>query len=199
MLVSWWWIAKEGCMDVDMYERALARTGKTVAGTSKAQLDDATPCSDWQVRDLLNHIIGGLLAFAAGAKGEARALEDGIDHTTNNHVAEYEEAARSAIEGFRSPGAMEGNFAMSWGESPASMVLFLALTDAAVHGWDLAKATGQEAVIDDDIAEVVYAQSSQMMEPNGSFPRGDNFGPPLDVPADAPAPDRALAYLGRQP
>src|SRR5688572_29434829 len=130
-------------MDVDMYERAIARTGKTVAGTSRAQLDDPTPCTDWKVRDLLNHIIGGMLSFAAGARGEVRDFNDRTDHVSDDHIAAYEEASRSAIEGFRAPGAMERTFTMSWGDSPAQMVLGLAIADAVVHGNDLARATGQ--------------------------------------------------------
>jgi uncharacterized protein (TIGR03086 family) len=94
---------------------------------------------------------------------------------------------------------MEKEFAMPWGPTPGSAALGLALADAVVHGWDLARATGQEIVIDDDVAEAVYGMTSSMMQPQGSYPRGDSFAEPVDVGGDASPRDRMLAYLGRDP
>jgi uncharacterized protein (TIGR03086 family) len=186
-------------VDADTYERALQRTGKIVAGTTRDQLDGSTPCPDWTVGDLLNHIIGGCLAVSSGAAGEARPIDDGVDHAAGGHVAAFEDAARGAIEAFQVPGALESKFEMSWGDTPGTVALGLAVTDAVVHGWDLATATGQDAPIDEDIAEEIYGMTSSMMEPKGSYPRGDAFDDPVEVPDDAPASARMLAYLGRQP
>jgi uncharacterized protein (TIGR03086 family) len=184
---------------LEMYERALGRTGKTVAGTSRDQFADSTPCADWNVETLLDHIIGGCLTFAAGAEGRR---VDAMRHphlTGDDHVSAYENAARAALAGFRAPGALERDFALPWGDSPGAAALGLALADAAVHGWDLAKATGQEATIDDDIAEALYAMTTQMMEPKGRFPRMTAFKEPVEVGDDAAPPRRLLAYLGREP
>ena len=181
-----------------MYERAIRSTRKVVAGTRREQLDGPTPCRDWSVRDLLNHLIGGCAAFAAGAAGEVRDF-DAEDHTVDDHVAAFELASRAAAESFAAPGAMDKVFKMSWGDTPAKVALGLAIADAAVHGWDLAKATGQKLEIDSDIAEAVYGMTSQMMQPNGSYPRGDSFGEPIEVPDHASSVDRMVAYLGRQP
>lgn len=186
-------------MDVEMYERALRTTGKVVAGTTREQLGDSTQCPDWSVRDLLNHIIGGCITFSKGAAGEPIAFDSGIDHTAGDHVATYESASQDALEAFSKPGALNKTFNLPWGDTPGSVAFHLALAEAAVHGWDLATATGQEAPIDDDIAEEIYGTTSSMMEPKGSYPRGESFGEPIDVPDDAPAPDRMLAYLGRRP
>lgn len=186
-------------MDAGMYERALTRTGKIVSGTSREQLDDPTPCTEWSARDLLNHLIGGCLTFAAGAKGEARPMDDGTDHCAEDHVAAFEQASRSSLEAFQEPGALERKFKMPWGDSPVLAALGLALADAVVHGWDLAKATNQVLEIDEDIAEELHGMTSSMMQPKGDYPRGDSFGEPVDVPDDAPAADRLLSYLGRQP
>jgi uncharacterized protein (TIGR03086 family) len=186
-------------MDVDMYERALKRTGEVVAGTRPDQLKDPTPCTDWTVRELLNHLIGGCVSWAQGAAGKVEDPSASIDRVGDDHVASYERAARDVIEAFRSPGAMERNFTMPWGESPGSMNLGVAIADATVHGWDLAQATGQDITIDDDVAEAAYQMTSNMMEPKGSFPRGDAFAEPIEVADDAPPRVRMLAYLGRRP
>jgi uncharacterized protein (TIGR03086 family) len=181
-----------------MYARALNATSRVVAGTRREQLDDPTPCPDWTVRDLLNHLINGCLAFAAGARGDPRSI-DGEDQTGEDHVAAFEAASAAAIDAFKEPGAMDKVFKMSWGETPAQAALGLAIADAAVHGWDLTRATKQDMDIDDDIAEAIFTMTSNMMEPNGSYPRGEAFGEPVEVADDAPIVEKMLAYLGRQP
>ncbi|MEA2452775.1 MAG: hypothetical protein QOG04_1485 [Actinomycetota bacterium] len=100
---------------------------------------------------------------------------------------------------FQQPGAIEKTFPMSWGDSPGSVVLGLALSDAVVHGWDLATATHQDYEIDEDVAQACYGMVTSMMEPKGDFPRGDSFAEPVEVPDDAPTADKLIAYLGRKP
>lgn len=185
-------------MDAATYERALYATKAVVAGTRKEQLDDPTPCSDWSVRDLLNHVINGCLAWASGARGEPRPFE-AEDHTGRDYAAAFEGASHSALEAFQAPGGVDRTFKMSWGDTPGSVALGLAVADAVVHGWDLAQATGQAIEIDDDVANAVYGMTTHMMEPLGSFPRGASFGEPVFVPDDAPIVDRMVAYLGRHP
>lgn len=185
-------------MDASTYERALEATKDVVAGTREEQLDDPTPCPEWSVRDLLNHVINGCLAWASGARGKPRPFE-AEDHTGHDYAAAFEEASLAALAAFQRPGAMDRTFKMSWGDTPGPVALGLAVADAAVHGWDLAKATGQTIRIEDDVANNVYGMTTQMMKPLGSFPRGDSFGDPVHVPDDAPIADKMLAYLGRHP
>jgi uncharacterized protein (TIGR03086 family) len=185
-------------MDAGMFERALEHTGAVVEGTTKEQLDDPTPCTEWAVRDVLNHLIGEFDSFASGARGESRPM-DGIDYCSSDFVAEFDRASNDALEAFSEPGALEKEFAMPWGSSPGAAALGLALADTVVHGWDIAKGTGQEIKIDEDIAAELYGMTSSMMEPKGSYPRGDSFKPAVDVPEDAPAADKLIGFLGRTP
>jgi uncharacterized protein (TIGR03086 family) len=186
-------------MDVEMYERALARTGKIVSGTSRDQLGDPTPCTDWDVRTLLNHMIDDCLTYAAGVADENRESSGSTDHCAEDHVTAFDHAAQRAVEAFGKPGALEREHAFAWGDTPGSVALGLALTEAVVHGWDLATATRQEVAIDEDIAEELYGMTSSMMAPKGSYPRGSAFEEPIEIAEDAPAADRLLAYLGRRP
>jgi uncharacterized protein (TIGR03086 family) len=183
---------------LEMYERALQRTAKIVAGTRVDQFGDPTPCDDWDVKKLLDHIIGGCLMFASGADGRRDDAIDGRHVRDGNHVDLYRHASRAALESFRAPGALERSFKLPWGDTPGSAALGLALTDAAVHGWDLAKATGQDAQIDDDIAEALYSMTTSMMAPKGRYPRGEAFQDPVEVSDGAPSAERLLAYLGRR-
>lgn len=185
-------------MDVEMFDRAVKTTHGVVAGISKDQLDSGTPCPEWDVRELLNHLIGSFQAVASGAAGEV--LDPmATDYTADDHVAAYEAATARARDALSAPGALEKTFAMPWGDTPGQMLLGLMIADTVVHGWDLARATGQEIAIDDDVAEAVHGMTTGMMEPHGKFPRGTSFGPPVDVPDDAPIQDKMLAYMGRQP
>ena len=186
-------------MDASMYARALDRTRGVVAGTRRDQLGDPTPCTDWDVRTLLNHLIGGCITFAAGAEGRPVDMDGPEDHAAEDHVAAYDRASKAARAAFESPGALEREFSLPWGDTPGTAALGLALADAVVHGWDLAQATGQELAIDDDTAEVIYEMTSSMMQPNGSYPRGDSFKDPVAVGDDAPIAHRMVAYLGRRP
>lgn len=185
-------------MDVSMYGEALEATGRVVAGTKREQLEDPTPCTDWDVRTLLNHIIGGCASFAAGAAGKRLAM-DAKDHAAGDYVAAYEEESAAALRAFGSPGALERPFALPPGDTPGSVALGLAIADAVVHGWDLASATSQEYVIDDAAAESIFGLTSGMMAPLGSYPRGSAFAEPIEMADDAPPADRMLAYLGRKP
>jgi uncharacterized protein (TIGR03086 family) len=95
---------------------------------------------------------------------------EGGSFTDEDYVASFR-AADDALDGFRAPGVMERSLALSWGDTPGRVALGLALTDAVVHGWDLAIATGQKLYIDDDIAQALYEMTSGMMAPTGSYPR----------------------------
>ena len=185
-------------MNVEMYDRALNRIRGVVANIRPERFGDPTPCTDWDVRTLLNHTIGGCTSFAAGAGGTAVPM-DGEDYTQRDHVAAFEVAAKSSLEAFRAPDAMESTFVMPWGETPGSLAFYLALADATIHGWDLAQATGQNYPIDQDIAEYLLQMATSMLAPEGKFPRGDMFRGPVDVASDAPSGERLLAYMGRLP
>jgi uncharacterized protein (TIGR03086 family) len=186
-------------MDAEMYARALDRTRQVVAGVRRDQLAGPTPCGDWDVRALVNHLIGGCVTVAAGAEGRAVDMANPDDHAAGEILEAYDRAAEDARAAFAAPGALEKEFTLPWGKTPGAAALGLALADAVVHGWDLARATGQEIVIDDDVAAAIYGMTTSMMEPEGQYPRGDSFAAPVEVPPDAPVVDRMLAYLGRTP
>lgn len=185
-------------MDVAMFERAVEATGRIVAGTSKEDMESSTPCTEWNVRDVLNHLIGGYESVAAAAGAEVQSSA-ATDYTAGDHVAAYEGATSKAVAAFAAPGALEKTYKMGWGDTPGEVLLGLMLADTVVHGWDLAKGTGQDTGIAPELAEAIYGVTSSMLQPQGSFPRGPAFAEPVEVPDDAPIQDKMLAYLGRQP
>jgi uncharacterized protein (TIGR03086 family) len=184
---------------VEMYARALARAESIVAGTRRDQFADPTPCEDWDVETLVDHMIGGCLTMASAGTGEASNALNERGNYSGDHVEAFREAAAGALATFRAPGALDRTLQMPWGETPATSALSLALADAVIHSWDLATATGQEWDVDDDIAETVYGWTIKMMEPQGKMPRMSSFKAPVEVSDSAPVAEKMLAYLGRRP
>ncbi|MEA2446855.1 MAG: hypothetical protein QOK47_492, partial [Actinomycetota bacterium] len=130
-------------MEVGMFERTLKQAGAVVSGVGRDQLDNPTPCDEWKVRQVLNHLIGGLETFASGAAGTAVDM-DATDYSSGDYVDAFERVSKSALEAFSTADAMEKSFTLPWGDTPGQVAFGLALSDAAVHGWDLAKGTDQE-------------------------------------------------------
>jgi uncharacterized protein (TIGR03086 family) len=180
---------------VDRIESALAATDGLVAGVRPDQWSAETPCVDWDVRSLVNHLVGGLRIYAAELThtDAGQAHED--DWLGDDAVAAYRDAARSVLAAWRSPGAMSAVIDLSIGRMPAPMAAVIELTEIVVHGLDLAVATGQEDVVDEDQA----AAQLELMAGMGidAFRVPGVFGPALPAPDGAPAHVRLLAFLGR--
>src|SRR4051794_2411098 len=185
-------------MTTENLERAFADTRAIVAKVKPDQMTDPTPCQSWDVRGLLNHIIGGSYYFAECVNTGVAPTEEGPDMTTGDLVATYDEGIKQAVAGFATPGAMEKTIQMPFGALPAPAWMGIATTDVFMHGWDLAKATGQPTDIDPELAAQLLEGARAFIQP--AF-RGDDtkspFGPEQTAPGGASAADHLAAFLGR--
>lgn len=139
-------------MDAAMLERAADATGRVVAGTSWEDFEAPTPYTEWNVRDLLNHLIGVHEAVAVAA-GDATTNSAAADFTATDHAAAYQGATAKAVKALSAPDALERTFAMPWGDTPGNVLLGLMVADTVAHGCDLAKATGQELPVEPGLVE----------------------------------------------
>ncbi len=173
--------------------RALEATGQVVDAVSTDQWTAATPCTDWTSADLLRHLVVGNSRFAAAVSGEPLPGELGSDADL---PAAYRDSAAALLAAFGTPGALERMVTVPFGTVPGSVALHLRLTEVLVHGWDLAKATGQSVEFPADVAEqeLAFSQSALEQLPPDRRP----FAPPQPVSADAPAIERLVACLGRR-
>jgi uncharacterized protein (TIGR03086 family) len=177
-------------MDVDLldlYDRASSWTTTQVAAAAPDQ-QATTPCDDWDVHTLMNHMLDTQRYFAASARGEEAdpPSPEPPDVLGDDPVADFEQARSETLAAFREPGAIERT-------GPS---LGIAFADQLLHGWDLARAAGRDATMPDGLPAAAY----EMI--HGRFTddqRAGMFGPEIEVPADAPAQDRLLAYTGRDP
>jgi uncharacterized protein (TIGR03086 family) len=112
-------------------------------------------------------------------------------------VGQYKSSARELLAAFAEPGALERVVTVPAGTLPGAVVVHLRTTDALVHGWDLARASAQPFDVPTDLAEGALAFSRPRIE--GMPPGRHTFAPSRPVAEDAPAIDRLVALLGRDP
>lgn len=178
----------------DVHRNALAATGVIVNNITPAQLGAATPCEDFDVAGLLQHLISGNLWVSPLVEGKTiDDVGDSIDSTTYG-PADYDASAKEADAAFSGPGAMQKPVAVSYGPVPAEMYAGHRFIDVLIHGWDLAKATGQDTKLDADLVEACW----EVITPQIDMLKGSGvFGSQVDVPAGADPQTKLLATLGR--
>ncbi len=185
-------------MDSHQYRRALLHTGRIVVGVLPEHLSQPTPCRDWDVRLLLNHIIGGNYMFAlVAAGGRADPTGDMDDHTLPDPGSNYVASAEAVLAAWAAPGAMERRCHMSFGDIPAPAAVSIHFLDIVVHGWDLARATGQDTTIEPDLAAEALDISHGLLSPE--LRDTGVFGPEIPISDDNPLHDRLAAFMGRRP
>jgi uncharacterized protein (TIGR03086 family) len=191
---------------VDIVERAFAATRAVVAVTTPADYPRPTPCDAWDVRTLVNHIVGGAFWYAEAMRDRVSpSLEGDDDVCADDPLAAYDAGIAEATAAFRAPGAIEATVTFIGRDRPATTVAALCALDTFVHGWDLARALGRPAILDPadldpDVAAALLERTA------GSIPdalRGTDadalYRPETPVPHDATPADRLAAFLGRTP
>ncbi|PKV93913.1 uncharacterized protein (TIGR03086 family) [Amycolatopsis echigonensis] len=182
---------------VDDLAAVLDSTSALVAGVSR--WDAPTPCPEWTVRELVNHLVLGHRLFTAVLHGEECGSLDPrtSDALGADPVAAYRDAVRGLVSAFRQPGVLERVFEVPAGTVPGIAAVHLRIVEELAHGWDLARATGQEPKFEDALVEREIAFSTAKL---ADLPAERNpFAPPVPVAEDAPPLDRLVALLGRSP
>ncbi len=182
-----------------LHRAALERTRTTVAGIIDADWPRPTPCEDWDVRTLLNHVVSGNFWAARLGAGETIAhVGDALDGDVlgAEPLATYDASAAVAAAVFERPGALEAPCAVSYGPVPGSVYAGHRFLDVLVHGWDLAAGTDQDRDLPEDLVVACW----EIMEPQLDMVLTSGmFGEHHDVPAGAPPQERLLRTLGRDP
>jgi uncharacterized protein (TIGR03086 family) len=180
-----------------IFKRSIDQTGRIVAGVKPDQLSATTPCSDWDVRALLNHTIAAVQMFDTAARGgEFDGSNFAADQVGSDPAASYESAAAKLRDAVEQPGVLEAMWNMPFGTVPGMMAIGFATLELAQHGWDIARATGQDPDFDPDVTETAF--STAKMAPAEFVRIPTVFGPESDCPPDAPAHDQLAAFVGRR-
>ncbi|WP_254885507.1 TIGR03086 family metal-binding protein [Streptomyces sp. NA02950] len=174
-----------------------------LSGVSDDQLTARTPCAEYSVGDLLDHIMGLALAFQNAAR--KKAPEDAERSAPGQGSAArlepgWREELPRRLDGmaaaWRDPAAWQGSTEAGGVTLPAGVMGLVALDELVIHGWDLARATGQPFDCDSRSAEAVIGLLSQSALEDR--PK-ELFGAVVPVPESAPALDRAVGLSGRDP
>ena len=184
-------------MTTEPLEQAIASTRAVLTGVSKEQLNDDTPCAAWKVSDLINHIVGGQYFFEACAQGAPPAGSE-TDFSATDFVSAFDEGARRSVAAFSADGVMDKTLSLPFGQMPGSAFLGIAATDTFTHGWDLAKATGQDTNLSPELAAQLLAGAKAFISPAFRSPEGNPFGLEQQAPAGASTADQLAAFLGRE-
>ncbi|HEX9260498.1 MAG TPA: TIGR03086 family metal-binding protein [Acidimicrobiales bacterium] len=168
-----------------------------VNNTSVDQLDNQTPCSEWKVRDLLNHVIGGGHMFAAGLRGDPVSGDGSADLVGDDHKASFQGAVDSLGAALEATDDLNQIVVLPFGTMPAVIALQVAAGDLLVHCWDLSQATGQS--FDPPIEFVEASYGFFQMAVNDDMRAAGMFAPAVPAPDDAPPLTKLLMFAGRQP
>lgn len=178
---------------VDQLGHVLAAVGDLITKIRPEQWSAPTPCTDWSVRQLVDHLIGMNRVFAALLAGEAPRRHDPA-HVEDDPEGAYRDSAARLLAAFGQPGVLERTHRGPLGEATGAERLQIRLYDLLAHGWDLAQAAGLPAELPDDVAEQALAFVRIQLAEQG---RPGRFGPVQTVPDHAPAIERLVAFLGR--
>ncbi|MGW6520786.1 TIGR03086 family metal-binding protein [Streptomyces sp. NPDC054962] len=176
-----------------------AEASRVARGVPAARLNDPTHCPGWDVRALVDHWV---LYTSHGLEHRAlrKQLPDDLvarDFTADPQWAEaYADQLERAVTAWAEPAVWEGDIDLGTAAMPAAEIAAMIVKEMAVHGWDVAVATGQEFHISDDAARFVL----DVVERHGDlYRRYDGFAAVVPVAQDAPVFERALATSGRDP
>jgi uncharacterized protein (TIGR03086 family) len=185
------------------FDRVLAAFTLLVEGVRPEQWTSPTPCAEWDVRQLLDHVTSGNRMFAALASGERPEGMEGLlqlrarvaPAADDDPVETFRDSGRQLLEAFSDPDFPDGTYLTPIGERSGDFVILMRTSEGLIHGWDLARATGQTPAFPEAIAEQTLASLHLTLADRPRDPRG--FGVEQPVPADAPAIDRLAGFVGR--
>ncbi|MEX2395063.1 MAG: TIGR03086 family metal-binding protein [Actinomycetota bacterium] len=176
-------------------EKATAECGEAVKGIKADQLDDPTPCSDFTVEQLLQHLIGGLdMLRDAATGGKPGAPDAKVD--PENFAKQYDEGRAKLLDVLKDPGVLGRTWSMPFGDMPGAMMAGIAFMEHLTHAWDVRKATGQPT----SLPEGLVQECLDLVKPMDAMLRMPGVcGPAVAVPETAPLTDQLVGFMGRQP
>lgn len=182
-------------------DRARVQFSVRLDAVSAEQWALPTPCDEWDVRGLVNHVVTAdttTVRLLDGATREATLALIGVDHLGPDPVAAYGQSAAAQAAAFRVPGALDLIVPHPAFDMPGSRLLDFRVGDTLLHAWDLARAIGGDERLDPDVVEFVWlslAPLADVLPTTGAFGEGRTGA--LDD--DAPLQLRLLDLSGRRP
>lgn len=179
---------------IDDLARSFDAVDALIAQVRPDQWSAPTPCANWTVRALVDHLIGMNRVFIELLAGQAPPQRPAADHVERDPVGAYRDTAAALLSAFTAPGVLDRDYQGPLGSATGAERLQIRLYDLLAHGWDLARSTGQRAELPDDVAERSLAFAGTHVSEQA---RSGRFGPAQAVDECASAIERLVAFLGR--
>lgn len=175
----------------DLLDRAYAVVRYPIARLDGALLDRPTPCTEWTVRELVEHTLGAIGMFASAAGAPPPAAGSAVQATL---VERFDTAVERNLAAWRALPDPAATLTLPFGEFPAGLAVGMNHLDSLVHGWDIGSALGLSVAWPDDVSDAAM-RTAQVRCPLG---RGGAFGAEVGTTSTS-SQDRLLAFTGRDP
>jgi len=180
-------------------KRSVALIQERIDAVKDDQWDDPTPCSEWTVRDLVGHVIGGGRLLTSELTGQPTPAFDPAMKPGVLASGDAKATVQQVVAGFHAAldthGALERTVNMPFGAVPAPMAITIIAYDVLVHTWDLSRAIGFDEKLPADAVQEAY---DGLLPLDGMLRAPGVFGAAIDVPPDADLQTRFLAFAGRR-
>jgi uncharacterized protein (TIGR03086 family) len=183
---------------------AAERMAGLIEGVPDVLLGGPTPCPKYTLGDLVDHVSSLTLAFTAAARKDTGATRAGRARGDASRLGDdwrdrIPRDLAALAEAWRDPAAWTGMTRAGGIDLPGEVAGMVALDELVIHGWDVARASGQPYDSDHESLEAVHGFVAQMSGPEREQAREGLFGPEVPVPDDAPLLDRVIGLTGRDP
>jgi uncharacterized protein (TIGR03086 family) len=182
----------------DLFARAVGEFGRRVKRVESRQWNDQTPCTEWKVSDVVNHLVYENKWVAPLLAG--KTIEEVGDAFDGDLLGEdpkgaWADASREAIEAVGLDGTDERTVHVSFGDIPGRHYISQLLCDHVIHAWDLARGIGDDERLDPELVEFAF----NYLEPQAEAWRAAGaFGDEVEVGPEADPQTKLLGLAGRQ-
>jgi uncharacterized protein (TIGR03086 family) len=180
---------------LNRFDRAAAVADSVFAAVRPDQHTDPTPCTEWSVRQLMNHVVGGTKMFQSMQTGGA-PVDRAADHLGADPAAAFRAAVADLRAAFATEGALTRIVPTPFGEQPGAMLVRMRVNEMMVHAWDLARATGQPTDFEPALAEECL---QELRAARAAGVGAGMFQDEQPAPDNATPADRLAAIAGRTP
>jgi uncharacterized protein (TIGR03086 family) len=177
--------------ELESAEATFAVLDHVLHGIADDDLDKQTPCREFDVASLTDHLMNSITVIGgvAGAEFPERDRTDSVER-------QVVMAGRPALDAWKRRG-LDGTVPFGSGEAPAKMMAGILSLEFLVHAWDYAAAVGREMNAPDSLTDYVMGLAKTIITPEGRSRAG--FDDPIELPDEAGSLERLLAYTGRRP
>ena len=188
----------DGGMIETRFTAAVAEFGGRVRAIRADQWSAPTPCTEWDVRALVNHLVGELRWMPPLLAGQTIAeVGDRLDGDLlgSDPMGAWTSSVQEAVAAVGQPGALDRLVHLSYGDTPATDYVAEVAADLTVHAWDLARGIGAGEQLDPALVRWIYPQAKEKLSPAGV---PGYFGPAVPISDSDSDQVKLLALYGRQ-